>query len=185
MAAAVAALAGLVAPPPGPREALAGQVEDAASQQSLTGAARLSEGAPPWALTLTSTPKKVAEPEPATPAVITGLAANGIPNVVLNAYRVAAARMASAKPSCGIDWSILAGIGRVESNHGRYGGAVLNSDGTARPRILGPALNGVEFAYIGDSDGGRWDGDPVYDRAMGPMQFHPDHLARVRHRRRR
>ena len=26
---------------------------------------------------------------------------------------------------CGIDWSLLAGIGRVESNHGRYGGAVL------------------------------------------------------------
>src|SRR5688500_18316671 len=148
MAAAVAALAGLVAPPPGPREALAGQVEDAAAQQSLTGAARLSSGAPPWALTLTGTPKKVTEPEPATPALITGLAANGIPNVVLNAYRVAAARMASAKPSCGIDWSILAGIGRVESNHGRYGGAVLNPDGTATPRILGPALDGVKFAYL-------------------------------------
>ena len=30
----------------------------------------------------------------------------------------AAARMASAKPGCGLDWSLLAGIGRVESNHG-------------------------------------------------------------------
>jgi membrane-bound lytic murein transglycosylase B len=173
MAAAVAALAGLVAPPPGPREALAGQVEDAASQQPLTGAARLSAGAPPWALTLTSNPAKVDAPEPATPAVITGLAANGIPNVVLNAYRVAAARMASAKPSCGIDWSLLAGIGRVESNHGRYGGAVLNPDGTATPRILGPALDGVKFAYIADTDGGQWDNDTRYDRAMGPMQFIP------------
>jgi membrane-bound lytic murein transglycosylase B len=173
MAAAVAALAGLVAPPPGPREALAGQVEDAASQQNLTGAARLSAGAPPWALTLTSNPTQVDDPEPATPGVITGLAANGIPNVVLNAYRVAAARMASAKPSCGIDWSLLAGIGRVESNHGRYGGAVLNPDGTATPRILGPALDGVQFAYIADSDGGRYDGDTRYDRAMGPMQFIP------------
>jgi membrane-bound lytic murein transglycosylase B len=173
MAAAVAALAGLVAPPPGPREALAGQVEDAASQQNLTGAARLSAGAPPWALTLTSNPAQVDDPEPATPGVITGLAANGIPNVVLNAYRVAAARMASAKPSCGIDWSLLAGIGRVESNHGRYGGAVLNPDGTATPRILGPALDGVQFAYIADSDGGRYDGDTRYDRAMGPMQFIP------------
>ena len=28
-------------------------------------------------------------------------------------------------PACGIDWSLLAGIGRVESNHGRFGGATL------------------------------------------------------------
>jgi hypothetical protein len=173
MAAAVAALAGLVAPPPEPRDALVGQVEDAASQRSLAGAARLSSGAPPWALTLTSNPTQVGDPEPATPGVITGLAANGIPNVVLNAYRVAAARMASAKPSCGIDWSLLAGIGRVESNHGRYGGAVLNPDGTASPRILGPALDGVKFAYIADTDDGQWDDDTRYDRAMGPMQFIP------------
>jgi membrane-bound lytic murein transglycosylase B len=173
MAAAVATLAGLVAPPPQPREAQAGQVEDAASQESLDGAARLSAGAPPGAITLTSNPTQVADPEPATPAVITGLAANGIPNVALNAYRVAAARMATAKPYCGIDWSLLAGIGRVESNHGRYGGAVLNSDGTASPRILGPALDGVQFAYIADSDDGRWDDDTRYDRAMGPMQFIP------------
>jgi membrane-bound lytic murein transglycosylase B len=173
MAAAVAALAGLVAPPPQPGTALAGQVEDAAAQEPLTGAARLSAGAPPGAITLASTPTQVADPAPATPAVITGLAANGIPNVALNAYRVAAARMASAKPYCGIDWSLLAGIGRVESNHGRYGGAVLNPDGTASPRILGPALDGVQFAYIADSDGGQWDDDTRYDRAMGPMQFIP------------
>ncbi len=173
MAAAVAALAGLVTPPPQSGTALAGQVDDAATQESLMGAARLSAGAPPGAITLTSNPTKSADPEPATPAVITGLAANGIPNVALNAYRVAAARMASAKPYCGIDWSLLAGIGRVESNHGRYGGAVLNSDGTATPRILGPALDGVQFAYIADSDGGRWDDDTRYDRAMGPMQFIP------------
>jgi membrane-bound lytic murein transglycosylase B len=173
MAAAVAALAGLVAPPPHSGTALAGQTDDAASEQTLLGAARLSLGAPPGVITLTSNPTHVADPEPATPALITGLAANGIPNVALNAYRVASARMAVARPSCGIDWSLLAGIGRVESNHGRYGGAVLNSDGTASPRILGPALNGVQFAFIADSDGGRWDGDTSYDRAMGPMQFIP------------
>ena len=169
----MAALAGLVAPPPQPGAALAGQVGDAPGQELLTGASRLSAGAPPGAITLASTPVHAADPEPATAPVISGLAANGIPNVALNAYRVAAARMASARPSCGIDWSLLAGIGRVESNHGRYGGAVLGSDGTATPRILGPALDGVRFAYIGDSDGGRWDGDTTYDRAMGPMQFIP------------
>ena len=31
----------------------------------------------------------------------------------------------------------------------------------------------MQFAYIGDSDDGRWDGDTSYDRAMGPMQFIP------------
>src|SRR5829696_7021376 len=69
--------------------------------------------------------------------------------------------MATAKGECGIDWSLLAGIGRVESNHGRYGGAVLGPDGSATPRILGPADDGV------------WDDDTTYDRAMGPMQFIP------------
>jgi hypothetical protein len=104
--------------------------------------------------------------------VITGLAANGIPNVALNAYRVAAARMDRSAP-CGIDWSLLAGIGRVESNHGRFGGARLSSDGTSAPRIIGPALDGKQFAFIHDTDRGQWDGDQVQDRAVGPMQFIP------------
>jgi uncharacterized membrane protein YgcG len=133
----------------------------------------LSEGAPTGAVTLTSTPAQVSDPQPATTAAISGLAANGIPNVALNAYRVAAARMDSAMPGCGIDWSLLAGIGRVESNHGRFGGATLNSDGTSTPPIKGPPLNGVQFAYIADSDGGAYDGDASYDRAVGPMQFIP------------
>jgi hypothetical protein len=133
---------------------------------------RLSDGAPPGAKTLTATPASTGTGE-APSTVITGLAANGIPNVALNAYRVAAARMASADPSCGIDWSLLAGIGRVESNHGRFGGAVLNPDGTSTPQIRGPALDGVQFAYIRDSDNGMWDGDTGFDRAVGPMQFIP------------
>ena len=77
------------------------------------------------------------------------------------------------RPACGIDWSLLAGIGRVESNHGRFRGAVLNSDGTSSPRIMGPPLNGVQFAFIRDTDGGPFDGDSTYDRAVGPMQFIP------------
>ena len=160
--------------PPSQDPLPAAEAQPAPEQESAgSGAAQLSEGAPPQAIRLASAPVLDPDPEPATAPVITGLAANGIPNVALNAYRVAAARMASARPSCGIDWSLLAGIGRVESNHGRYGGAVLASDGTASPRILGPALDGVDFAYIGDSDGGQWDGDTTYDRAMGPMQFIP------------
>ena len=172
LGAVIAAFSAMVAPAPQPR--VDTQADGATAEESTAPAPPdLSAGAPPGALTLAAAPARDSDPEPATPAVITGLAANGIPNVALNAYRVAAARMAGAKPSCGIDWSLLAGIGRVESNHGRYGGAVLGPDGTASPRILGPALDGGQFAYIGDSDGGRWDGDTRYDRAMGPMQFIP------------
>ncbi|HEY2299712.1 MAG TPA: lytic transglycosylase domain-containing protein [Jatrophihabitans sp.] len=111
---------------------------------------------------------------PATKAVISGLAGNGIPNVALNAYRVAADRMAHAMPSCGVDWALLAGIGREESDHGRFGGAHLNPDGTSTPRIIGPALDGVGTEYIpAPANGATLDGDATYTHALGPMQFIP------------
>jgi membrane-bound lytic murein transglycosylase B len=114
------------------------------------------------------------KPAPATHAVISGLAANGIPKVALNAYRVAAARMADAEPSCGIQWWLLAGIGREESDHGRFGGAVLQPNGVSVPKIIGPPLNGHGTAYIpAPPDGAALDGDAVYTRALGPMQFIP------------
>jgi membrane-bound lytic murein transglycosylase B len=123
-------------------------------------------------------PKKAAKKAPANKAVISGLSASGIPNVALNAYRVAAARLAGAEPGCGIDWALLAGIGRVESDHGRFAGATLNADGTSIPRIIGIPLDGSGTALITDTDGGRLDGDRVYDRAVGSMQFIPSTWAR-------
>jgi len=145
----------------------------AAPTSSPAPAWGLSAGAPAGAVTLPAAPVVATAPEPADDGTVTGLAANGIPNVALNAYRVAAARMAASDPACGIDWSLVAGIGRVESNHGRFAGAVLNPDGTSTPAIKGPALDGVQFAFITDTDGGRWDGDTSHDRAVGPMQFIP------------
>jgi hypothetical protein len=62
-------------------------------------------------VTLTATPALFARPAPATSAVIAGLAADGIPKVALNAYRVAAARINASLPGCGIDWSLVAAIG--------------------------------------------------------------------------
>ncbi|SDE86624.1 Membrane-bound lytic murein transglycosylase B [Blastococcus fimeti] len=149
------------------------QEADAGTSTAQPESSPLSRGAPDGAITLPPLPAAVPRPQPATPAVITGLAENGIPNVALNAYRVAATRMNASKPACGIDWSLLAAIGRVESNHGRYGGAVLNPDGTSTPEIRGPALDGVQFAFISDSDDGVFDHDSQYDRAVGPMQFIP------------
>jgi hypothetical protein len=112
-------------------------------------------------------------PAPSNQPIIEGLAANGIPKVSLNAYRLAAARMGTALPACGIDWSLLAAIGRVESDHGQFAGSVLLADGTSTPHIIGIALDGTRSALIGDSDGGRLDGDVVFDHAVGPMQFIP------------
>jgi membrane-bound lytic murein transglycosylase B len=102
------------------------------------------------------------------------LAASGIPAVALAAYRKAEQRMARAVPGCHLRWYLVAAIGRVESNHGRFGGAQLRTDGTSQPKILGPVLaGGAGFALIRDTDHGRYDGDTSYDRAVGPMQFIP------------
>src|SRR5437879_4351238 len=70
----------------------------------------LARGAPAGAKVLPRKPAHAAHPAPATHPVISGLAANGIPNIALNAYRLAAARMASADPGCGIQWPLLAAI---------------------------------------------------------------------------
>ena len=167
--------AGLIAGVQSPHQlADAGEVKasvpkDVASKWQIS---ELSQGAPAGAITLANAPT-TGKAQPAAASVVSGLAANGIPNVALNAYRVAAARMDTSQPDCGIDWSLLAGIGRVESNHGRFGGAVLNADGTSTPEIRGPALDGKGFAFIGDSDNGVFDHDSSYDRAVGPMQFIP------------
>ncbi|MGH3469928.1 MAG: hypothetical protein ACRDQF_19590, partial [Thermocrispum sp.] len=80
----------------------------------------------------------------------------------------------AADPSCNLDWTLIAAIGRVESDHGRFGGNALDAEGKARPGIYGIALNGFNgTARITDTDGGRYDNDPIYDRAVGPMQFIP------------
>src|SRR6476661_2574838 len=176
--AAVAALGVLVVPPPTAhhRTAVAEVADNSQLPSGLNRAATisfLSSGAPTGATVLPTAPTQVGDQAPIAPTVITGLAANGIPNVALNAYRVAATRMTNSSPGCGIDWSLLAGIGRIESNHGRFGGATLNSDGTSTPAIKGPPLNGGQFAFIRDTDGGAFDGDSSVDRAVGPMQFIP------------
>ena len=55
----------------------------------------------------------------------------------------------------------------------------IGADGRVSPPILGPRLDGSgAYALIRDSDGGRLDGDPSLDRAVGPMQFIPSTWAR-------
>jgi hypothetical protein len=112
-------------------------------------------------------------PRGSTPADTFGPGLGGIPIVALRAYRLAASRADRLNPSCGITWPLLAAIGRVESNHGRFAGAILHADGASTPKIIGIPLDGPGTALIRDTDHGRLDGDVVYDRAVGPMQFIP------------
>ncbi|WP_246842886.1 lytic transglycosylase domain-containing protein [Allokutzneria sp. NRRL B-24872] len=95
----------------------------------------------------------------------------GIPGPVLDAYLRADRALAKDIPGCGLHWSYLAGIGKVESNHAR---GQVDAHGTTPTPILGPVLSGGPgMAAIADTDGGKLDGDPVWDRAVGPMQFIP------------
>ena len=94
--------------------------------------------------------------------------------VALDAYWKAAKAMNVDDPACGIQWWVLAGITRSESRHGTYGGARLLANGDTDRVILGVPLDGTNnTAVIADTDGGVYDGDPVYDHAVGPMQFIP------------
>jgi hypothetical protein len=106
--------------------------------------------------------------------IATAASAAGIPENALAAYQRAATVLAGADPACGLDWTLLAAIGRVESNHGRFGGNVLDASGVATPGIFGIPLDGTSgTALITDTDAGQYDADPVFDRAVGPMQFIP------------
>lgn len=94
--------------------------------------------------------------------------------VALDAYVKAAATLAAEKPSCGLRWPALAAIGRTESLHGTYQDRTLGADGEESAPIYGIALDGSQgTASVADTDGGRLDGDPNVDRAVGPMQFIP------------
>ncbi len=105
---------------------------------------------------------------------VSSTGSNDVPEAALRAYRHAEKVMATADPDCDISWTLLAAIGRVETNHGRFGGAELGSDGVSRPEIRGPQLDGAgPFAAIHDSDNGALDRDKVWDRAVGQMQFLP------------
>ncbi|WP_072805491.1 lytic transglycosylase domain-containing protein [Rhodococcoides yunnanense] len=127
----------------------------------------------------------VAQPAPApapqpeiapTPELPTNLAASpiAIPTVNVSAYKNAERILTATQPGCGISWTVIAGIGRVESTHANNGKA--DDLGQLLEPILGPRLDGSLAGnnVIADTDGGALDGDPNFDRAVGPMQFLPE-----------
>jgi hypothetical protein len=103
-----------------------------------------------------------------------GSTTSSIPAAALAAYQRAATVIDAADTSCHLDWPLVAAIGRVESDHGRYGGNVLNADGVATPGIYGVPLTGAHGTQrVVDTDAGQYDHDRRFDRAVGPMQFIP------------
>jgi hypothetical protein len=168
---AASAASPVTAPPPSDQPDLSG----------LAGADLGVVGRPyePWVPSRNAaTPPSTPAPEPSAtavvedagpviPAVFTG----DIPATVLDAYRRARDATALSQPGCRLPLELLAAIGKVETGHAR--GGQVDSRGTTLRPILGPALNGIGFAAIRDTDRGRLDGDTVWDRAVGPMQFIP------------
>ncbi len=115
-----------------------------------------------------------AVPEGSADSVVAGASSNGIPSPALAAYQRGAQIINTADKSCNVPWELIAAIGRVESDHGRYNGNTLTDKGVSTPGIYGIALNGKNGTQaIQDTDGGQLDNDPVFDRAVGPMQFIP------------
>lgn len=91
------------------------------------------------------------------------MAERGIPRPALNAYRDAEATMRVADPGCRLTWSLLAGIGGVESDHGREAAPALG------PMQFVPSawqIVGVD----GDGDGKR-DPQDVDDAALAAAAY--------------
>ncbi|WP_431309093.1 lytic transglycosylase domain-containing protein [Gordonia prachuapensis] len=116
-------------------------------------------------------PAPAPPPPPPPPASVTN---GAVPEANYVAYRDAAQSMSQSTPACGIEWPMIAGIGRVESHHANNGN-VDPASGDLRDPIYGPTLNGTLAGneVITDTDDGLLDGDAHYDRAVGPMQFLP------------
>ena len=125
-------------------------------------------------------PATPASPRHATQVASAAFAPWGspIPARVLAAYSDAAGALSRTDRTCHLHWQLLAGIGRIESEHAD-GGQLLSNGNTVTP-ILGPLLDGSNgTAAIHDTDHGRWDGNTTWDRAVGPMQFIPSTWAVV------
>jgi membrane-bound lytic murein transglycosylase B len=101
-------------------------------------------------------------------------AALDIPQEALEAYAYATRVAEVVNPGCHLSWTTLAGIGMVESRHGTYRGAAIAPNGDVSPPIRGVQLDGTN-GNLEILDGeASMDGEPVYARAMGPMQFIPE-----------
>ena len=125
-----------------------------APRSAIPAVTRVPEDREPWLTHLSST--------------------TDLPLRALTAYATAEVRTRSGTPACHLDWATLAGIGRAESRHGNHGESRIGTDGVASPPVIGVALDGSPgLRKVSDTDDGKLDGDPVWDRGVGPLQFLP------------
>src|SRR3978361_135744 len=75
-----------------------------------------------------------AVPQGSADSVVSGASSNGIPPPPLAASQRGAQIINSADKSCNIPWELIAAIGRVESDHGRYGGNPPSPERRTHPR---------------------------------------------------
>lgn len=105
-----------------------------------------------------------AEPQARTSTAGPAAPRYGIPATVLDSYLRAVDVQQRENPGCRISWTLLAGIGKVESGHAR--GGDVRPDGTLVHPIYGPSLNGTNNTASIPGEGG-------WARAAGSMQFIP------------
>ncbi|MFJ1791053.1 lytic transglycosylase domain-containing protein [Kitasatospora griseola] len=179
----LAALAAVTAPtaPTAPAKPSAAQAPADSSLDAFTGGSPVVDELPTGQVPLDGGGARTL-PQPPLPVVglpgsgaetlaLQGLGNARLPSTVFDAYRRAEASLAASSPGCHLPWQLLAAIGEVES--GQADGGRVDATGTTYRPILGPVLDGNGFAAIADTDGGRYDGSAVWDRAVGPMQFIP------------
>ncbi len=157
----------------GPEEIPA--LEVAPAQVDLGTVGQPTALAPPSALLPGTDTARPGQGAPTVSAWANGLGPRtNIPPIALQAYGMADLTMRQVDPQCHLSWVTIAGLARIESNHGRYRGAHIEANGDIEPRIVGVPLDGTSGnRTISDTDGGLLDGDPTLDRAVGPLQFIP------------
>ncbi|WP_160050819.1 C40 family peptidase [Nocardiopsis sp. FR4] len=112
-----------------------------------------------------------------TPSTSAPEQVDGIDPVLLDAYGRGPTILEGPEYThcTGMRWSVLAGVGVVESDHGAT--VTIAPDGTTEPPFVGPQLDGSgvggNLTPHHDTDNGKWDGDAEYDRAVGLTQHLP------------
>ena len=100
--------------------------------------------------------------------------ASTLPGVAYSAYVRAAAAVHDEFPTCTVPPALLAGLGRIMTNHGRSQSRHLSPAG-----ISSSPLVGVIGAPVADSDGGVIDNSTTADFRVGPLQILPSQWMRV------
>jgi hypothetical protein len=165
----------VASPAPTVASAPAGAASTGSTARTPAGGPTAPPLAAPTPLSLATTTVTTAPASVAAPWVSMIAARTHLPARAVSAYADAQLAIDLTQPGCHLSWTMLAGIGTVESGNGTHGGSTLLPDGTTSITILGPALDGTHgnAAIPATTVGLRLDGDATWDHAIGPMQFIP------------